>query len=423
MTDLSRRSALRRLAQGTALLSAGLPSLAALSSRLGAAPNRESFWEMVRRQFPFREARVPMNAANLCPAPRAVAEAVVDLTQDIDVDCSFNNRRKFKTMLELSRKQVADQLGVDSDEVALVRNTSEANNIINNGLPLEAGDEVLLWDQNHPTNNVAWQVRAARFHSSVKHVETPSEPTRIDQLVAPFEQALGPRTKVLALTHVSNVSGVRLPIRELCELAHRRNIHVHVDGAQTWGAFNLNLRELQCDSFAASSHKWFCGPKEVGLLYVKRNRIAGIWPNLVSPGWGSDVEPDVTGARKFESFGQRDDARLAAIATTVDFHRLVGFDRVEARIFELAGALKAGLKAEGFRLVTPEDPRLSGGVCIMQVPSQKGQEVFNQLYTRYGIAGAATGGLRLCPHIYNTMAHIDRAIAAVREMRSMIVEA
>ena len=420
MTDLSRRSALHRLAHGAALLSAGLPSLSALSSWLGAAPNHEAYWELVRRQFPFREARVPMNAANLCPAPRVVAEAVAELTRDIDVDCSFNNREKFKTLLELSRKQVADQLGVDSDEVALVRNTSEANNIINNGLPLKAGDEVLLWDQNHPTNNVAWQVRAARFHSTVKRVETPAQPTRIDQLVAPFEQALGPRTRVLALTHVSNVSGVRLPIRELCQLAQPRNIHVHVDGAQTWGAFNLNLRELQCDSFAASSHKWFCGPKEVGLLYVKRNRIAEIWPNLVSPGWGGDVEPDVKGARKFESFGQRDDARLAAIATTVDFHRLIGFDRVEARIFELAGALKAGLKAEGCRLVTPEDPRLSGGVCIIQARPEKRREVFNGLYTRYGIAGAPTGGLRLCPHIYNTMAHVDRAIGAVRDMRSMI---
>lgn len=423
MADLSRRSVLHRLAQGTALVSAGLPSLSSLSSSLVAAPNHEAYWEMVRRQFPFREARVPMNAANLCPAPRVVAEAVAELTQDIDVDCSFNNRRKFKTLQELSRKQVADQLGVDSDEVALVRNTSEANNVINNGLPLEAGDEVLLWAQNHPTNNVAWQVRAARFRSSVKRVETPTGPTRIDQLVAPFEEALGPRTRVLALTHVSNVSGVRLPIRELCQLAHQRNIHVHVDGAQTWGAFNLNLRELQCDSFAASSHKWFCGPKEVGLLYVKRNRIAEIWPNLVSPGWGSDVDPDVKGARKFESFGQRDDARLAAIANTVNFHRLIGFDRVEARIFELAGALKAGLKAEGFPLVTPEDPKLSGGVCIIRIPPEKRQEVFNRLYTRYGIAGASTGGLRLCPHIYNTMAHVDRAIAAVRAMRPMIGQA
>ena len=128
MTDLSRRSVLRRLAQGAALLSTSLPSLSALSSRLGAASNDEAYWEMVRQQFPFREAKIPMNAANLCPAPRVVAEAVVDLTQDIDVDCSFNNREKFRTMLELSRKQVADQLGVDSDEVALVRNTSEANN-------------------------------------------------------------------------------------------------------------------------------------------------------------------------------------------------------------------------------------------------------------------------------------------------------
>ena len=161
-------------------------------------------------------------------------------------------------------------------------------------------------------------------------------------------------------------------------------------------------------------------PQRSRALYVKRNRIAEIWPNLVSPGWGSDVDPDVKGARKFESFGQRDDARLAAIATTVDFHRLIGFGRVEARIFELAGALKTGVKAEGLRLVTPEDPRLSGGVCIIQVPPQKRQEVFNRLYTQYGIAGAAVQGLRLCPHIYNTMTHIDRAIGAVRDMRSII---
>ena len=420
MTDLSRRSAMRRLAQGAALLSTSLPALSALSSKLLATPNDEAYWEMVRQQFPFREAKVPMNAANLCPAPRVVADAVVELTRDIDVDCSFNNREKFNAMLELSRSRVADQLGVGGDEVALVRNTSEANNIINNGFPLKAGDEVVVWDQNHPTNNVAWEVRAARFDSSVKRVRTPREPTRPDQLIAPFTEALGARTKVLALTHVSNVSGVRLPIREICELAHRRNIHVHVDGAQTWGAFNLNLRHLQCDSYAASSHKWFCGPKEVGLLYVKRTRIPDIWPSLVAPGWGSDVDPDVPGARKFESFGQRDDARLAAMATTVDFHRTIGFGRVEARIFELAGALKAGLKAGGLKLLTPEDPELSGGVCIIQVPPPKRQEVFNRLYTRYGIAGAAVRGLRLCPHIYNTMAHVDRAIEAVRAMRSII---
>ena len=263
MQDLSRRLAFQKLVHGVTFLSASQTCFADLSSPLSAISDNEAYWEMVRQQFPFREVKVPMNAANLCPSPRQVAEKVVELTQDIDEDCSFNNRAKFKSTLEHSRYQVANQLGVTGDEIALVRNTSEANNIINNGFPLKPGDEIVLWDQNHPTNNVAWDIRSSRFNSRVKRVKTPTEPTRLDQLITPFMEAIGTNTRVLALTHVSNISGLRLPIRKLCDLAHQRDIHVHVDGAQTWGSFNLNLRELKCDSYAASSHKWLCGPKEV----------------------------------------------------------------------------------------------------------------------------------------------------------------
>src|SRR5262249_55882246 len=162
---------------------------------------------------------------------------------------------------EASRQKVAEHLGVTADEIALVRNTSEANNTINNGLALKSDNEVLLWDQNHPSNNVAWEVRAARHQFAVRRVSTPRQPTDVAQLVSVFSEAFGPRTRVLAITHVSNTSGLRLPVRELCELAHRRSIYVHVDGAQTWGALNVNLRELGCDSYAASAHKWLMGPK------------------------------------------------------------------------------------------------------------------------------------------------------------------
>jgi selenocysteine lyase/cysteine desulfurase len=221
---------------------------------------------------------------------------------------------------------------------------------------------------------------------------------------------------VLALTHVSNVSGLRLPVRELCETAHRRGLFVHVDGAQTWGALHVDLRQLGCDSYAASAHKWLMGPKEVGLLYVRKERIAEIWPNVVAPGWGSKVEPAVRGARKFESLGQRDDAALAAIATAVEFHVAVGPARIEARVYELASALKAGLKEAGAELVTPLDPALSAGVCVLRVPPGKGTLVYNKLYEEHGIAGAATGGLRLCPHVYNTREHVERAVRGVKAL-------
>ena len=378
----------------------------------------ESFWEEVRRQFAFREERVPMNAANLCPSPRAVAERVRELTRDIDVDCSFPNRAKFGPLLEASREAAAAQLGVTADEIALVRNTSEANNVVNAGLPLDAGDEVVVWDQNHPTNNVAWDVRAARHGLAVKRVATPAAPSGADELVTVFERALTPRTRALALTHVSNVTGVRLPVRELCDMAHRRGIHVHVDGAQSWGALDVDLRELGCDSFTGSAHKWFLGPKEVGLLYVRADRVADIWPSIVAPSWGGEVEPRPRGARKFESLGQRDDAALAAVATTVAFHDRLGMARVEARIAALATVLKAGLVEAGFELVTPTAPELSGGVVIAACEPDRRGALVAALYERHGIAGAATGGLRLCPHVYNTLDHVRRAVHGAAALRT-----
>ena len=231
----SRRSFLFETGR-IAIAPAVATSLADLSTLLAATPpSSEEYWQMVRRQFAFEERRVPMNAANLCPSLEIVADHVAALTRDIDADCSFQNRAKFAALLETSRGKVAEQLGVTADEVALLRNTSEANNTINNGLALKPGDEVVLWDQNHPTNNVAWDVRAARYGLHVRRVATPAEPTDSGELVEVFTKAFTPRTRALALTHVSNTSGVRLPIREICAAAHRRGIFVHVDGAQSWG--------------------------------------------------------------------------------------------------------------------------------------------------------------------------------------------
>ncbi len=414
----SRREFLHKIAAGAALW----PTLGRVGVAASPTPafTEEAFWEEIRRQFSFREEVIPMNAANLCPCPRVVAARVRELTRDVDVDCSSHNRRKFRNLLEQSRTKVARQLRVTADEIALVRNTSEANNIINNGFPLETGDEVIVWDQNHPTNNVAWEVRAERFGLQVSKVSTPTTPTGKDELISVFERALTPRTRVLALTHVSNVSGIRLPVRELVDLAHKRDIYVHLDGAQTWGVLDLDLSEIGCDSFTASAHKWLCGPREVGLLYVKAKYVDRIWPGVVSANWGREVEPRPEGARKFESLGQRDDAVLAAIGTTVDLHEHIGFARIEARVQELATYLKDGLKDEGFNLITPMAPALSSGVCIAAVDGENRAKLVNGLYQEYGIAGAGAGGLRLSPHLYNIREHIDRAIRGAGALRRSI---
>ena len=398
----------------TAALLAASGSLAPSLSQAQEAG--EDYWLMVRKQFAFSENAVPMNAANLCPSFRAVTESMARHTVDIDFDCSFNNRAKYAELLESCRSSIAGQLGVSADEIALVRNTSEANNTINNGLQLEAGDEIVLWDQNHPTNNVAWEVRAQRFGLRIKRVSTPAAPRSPQELVESFTSQLNSNTRVLSITHVSNLSGIRLPVADIVAAARAQNIYVHLDGAQSWGALDINLRELDVDSYSASAHKWYMGPKEVGLLYVNRRNIERIWPSGVAPGWGNDAETDLLGARKFESLGQRDDGALAALGVAAQLHDEIGPARIEGRIRFLAQRLKQGIADAGLELVTPMTPELSHGVCITRAPTGQGGSLSNRLYDEFGIAGAATGGIRLSPTIYNTSEHIDRAISAMKSL-------
>ena len=396
---------------------AALGALAARSPWVFAQPaSNEELWRSVRAQFTFTDAIVPMNAANLCPSFEAVARRVAALTGDIDRDCSSNNRAKFAALLEDARNAVAQQLQVSAEEVALVRNTSEANNIINNGLELQPDDEVVIWDQNHPTNNVAWEVRAQRFGLSVVKVATPTNPSSQQELIDAFVAKLTPRTRVLAITHVSNVSGIKLPVKEITAAARARGIYVHLDGAQSWGAMAVDLNDLDVDSYSASSHKWYMGPKEVGLLVVRERNIERIWPSVVAPGWGDTSETTLKGARKFESLGQRDDAALAGLGLAAEIHETIGARNIENRVVMLAQTLKEQIVAAGNQLVTPLQPELSSGVCITAAPSGQGGQLVNALYANFGIAGAASGGIRLCPHVYNILEHVERAAAGVNSL-------
>jgi selenocysteine lyase/cysteine desulfurase len=163
------------------------------------------------------------------------------------------------------------------------------------------------------------------------------------------------------------------------------------------------------------------GPKEAGVLYVRADRTAALWPGMVGVGWGNEPETALVGARRFETLGQRNDATIAGLAAALDFHELLGAERVEARVLALTSALREGLAGiPGVTPVTPADPSMRAGVCIVRIEGVEGRALHERLYERHRIAGAPTGGLRLSPHIYNTMDQIDAAIAAVAEGTSAL---
>jgi selenocysteine lyase/cysteine desulfurase len=387
------------------------PPLPAWQRVAGTAPD-EAYWRLVKAQFPLRDGIIPMNAANLAPAPRPVIDAVIDAMRAVDGDVSFQNRAFYDELRERLRARLAGYAGVAPDEIAIVRNTSEANNIIAGGVPLRSGDDVVLHAENHASNGVAWDVRAARYGFAVRRVAVSGDMSH-DEMLAAFTSALTPRTRVLSITDVSNVTGIRLPVRALCAVGRERGIHVHVDGAQSFGMLRLNLRDLGCDSYATSAHKWFLGPKEAGLLYVRADVAPRIWPGVVSVGWGGDADSTLAGARRFEALGQRNDATTAGLDAALTFHEQIGADVIEARVLALAAALKERLVAiPRAHLITPRDAERSGGVVIVRFDGVEPRPLFERLYGEARVAAASTGGLRLCPHICNTLADVQHAAEA-----------
>jgi selenocysteine lyase/cysteine desulfurase len=357
-----------------------------------------------------------MNAANLCPSPYAVQQAVFNHTRDIDADASFQNRGKFGALKEEARQALASYVGASPREIALTRNTSEGNNSVVNGLDLGPGDEVVIWDQNHPTNNISWDIRARRWGFSVKRVKTPPRPDNSGDLVAPFLEALTGQTRVLAFSHVSNVSGLALPAEELCGIARERKVLTLVDGAQTFGALRLSLRDMGCDFFTASSHKWFVGPKEAGLMFVREESQDHLWPSDVGVGWEG---AEANGAQKFENMGQRDDAAVAAMATAAAFHEAIGPDAVEARVRQVTSALREALRGAlpGVRFHTPPGRELCAGVLVFALPGADHQALFQGVYDTHHLGCAAMSGefdgIRLSPHIYNTLEDVEGAVEAL----------
>jgi len=372
--------------------------------------------------FGFADDSVPMNAANLCPMPTIVTEAHAKYASALDRSLSTATRSGIEALKEDARSRLAVLLGTSADELAIVRNTSEANNTIVQGMPLEEGDEVLLWDQNHPSNGVAWDVQAARVGATVRRFSVPTDTGSIDEVVDLFVAAIGDKTKVLSFTHISNITGFRLPATEICAAVRVRkdDVHIHVDGAQTWGAVDMNLGAIECDSFSGSAHKWFMGPREVGLLYVREQHIDRIWPNIVSIPWGRTSDDAPQGARKFDALGQRDDAAIASLGDATGFHEAMTPAGIEARSALIANRLRAGLRDLGVPFVSTANPAFASSVIILSAPRENSRKLVGRVFEDSGIQTAGTGGFRMSPHVYNTEDHVDRMIAAVGKSRALL---
>ena len=411
---ISRRDFSRFLALGGSMLLSDLPS--AWPAPLAQTPPRpdERFWVSVREQFLMPPNLAVLNAANLCPSPASVLEAMYLGTKDMDGDPSFDNRQKMSTGKEETRRLLARFLGVTPEEIVITRNTSEANNIVSSGLDLKAGDEVVIFSDNHPSNSTAWTQKAKRFGYTVTAIKQPNPHPGADFFVEQAARSITPRTRVLAFTHQTSTVGDVLPAKELCRLARERGVLTLVDGASALGVFDVNLGDMHPDFYTGSAHKWPCGPKEVGVLYVNAAAQGRLHPSIIS------AYPGATGiSRTMEAMGQRDEPAIIGFGEALNFQTKIGRVAIEERSRSLSQALIDGLRRiEGVEMWTHSDPARSGAVVTFRPGNLDIPKLSAALYRndRIGCAtrtGSDRPGIRFSPHIYNTMAEVERTVAAV----------
>lgn len=399
----------------SALLPVGALAARSPLPQTPAAPT-EAFWRDVRARFLVPHDLAFLNAANLCPTSLPAIEAVEKHTRAYEAGPSPAARSALMKIREGARVMLAEALRVKPEEIVITRNTTESNNFVSSGLDLKAGDEVVVSADNHPSNLNAWRVKAERFGFTVVTVPVPSTHPGPDGYLDMFTKAFTPRTKVVAFTHVSSNSGDLIPAAELCAAARSRGILSLLDGAQTFGVLDVNLSIIQPDFYTGSMHKWPCGPKETGLLYVNLSAQDRIRPTVVGL-YGGQVGI----SRTLEAQGQRDDASLAAVAAALTFQGSIGRAAIERRSRQLAQALMSGLKAlPGVTLWTNPDPERSAAIVVFQPGTLNPQRLVAALGEKDRIVCTARGGqhmpgLRMAPHFYNTTDDMERTVGAIRK--------
>jgi selenocysteine lyase/cysteine desulfurase len=381
---------------------------AVLGRTAGDVAQDEDYWQTIQQAFDIDRGLINLNNGGVAPSPRVVQQA-------FERYLAVSNQAPAITMwgwiepeIESVRRRLAASFGCDPDEMAITRNASEALEIVQLGLPLERGDEVLTTTQDYPRMITTWKQRERRDGIVLKQIPFPVPPPSQDDLANRIEQAITPRTKVIHICHITNLTGQIFPVKKICQMGRARGIEVIVDGAHAYAHFPFTRDELDCDYYGTSLHKWLTAPIGTGFLYVRRAKIAQIWPMMAAP-------PEMNGdIRKFEEIGTHPAANHNAIAEALTFYESIGAERKAARLRLLRDRWAKRLeRVPGVKILTPYDPAQSCGLASFTPGQLDVGKVGGYLYDKHRIIVTPIvhpefNCLRITPNVYTTLGEIDR---------------
>ncbi|MCS6934008.1 MAG: aminotransferase class V-fold PLP-dependent enzyme [Chitinophagales bacterium] len=383
-----------------------------------AAARDEDFWAFIRSQFTLSDEIVNLNNGGVSPQPIPVQEAHIKHYRYCNLGPSHYMWHVLDKGREELRARLARSAGCEPDELAINRNTTEGLNTIIFGLDLQRGDEVVLSKYDYPNMMNAWKQRQKRDGIKLNWVDLNLPEEDEEVIVEKFRRAITPRTKIVHVTHMINWTGQILPARKIADMAHAYGCEVIVDASHTYAHIPHSIRELDCDYYATSLHKWLCAPFGTGFMFIKKEKIKKVWALLSAP------EPDGSDIRKFENLGTRSFAAEHAIHAALDFQEMIGNERKAARLHYLKNYWCEKIRnTKGIKLYTSLHPQFSGALATVGIQGKNPPEIVSTLLEKYrlhttSIVHENVNGIRITPHVYTTTEELDRLIHALQTIAS-----
>jgi len=370
----------------------------------------EDFWFQVARAFTVDRTLVNLNNGGVSPSPGWVQDAMKRHLDFSNLAPSYTMWTVLEPQREGVRERMAREWGVDSEEIAFTRNASESLQIMQLGIDLQRGDEVLTTTQDYGRMINTFKQRERREGIVLKQIKIPVPAEDPAEIVRLFEQAITPKTRAMLACHMINLTGQILPVTELNALARSRGIPLIIDGAHALAHFDFSLADLDVDNYSTSLHKWLFAPHGTGLLYVRRDKIADVWPLMAAP---ERMDSDI---RKFEEIGTHPAANYLAIGEALTFHQGIGAARKEARLVYLRNYWADRLlQNDNVRLHTSLKPGFACGIANVEIEGIAPNDIRDYLWDAHriivvSINHAEFQGIRVSPSVYTTLPELDRFV-------------
>lgn len=415
---MNKRSFLGALGGASLAMALGGGTSAGRSGAPGAAAagGEEGYWRAVRSRFLLSGDYINLENGYYCFQPQPVLEAFIGNVRAVNLEAAHYMRTRAADDKLRVAGRLAAFAGCRPEELIVTRNTTESLDTVINGFDWRPGDEAVMAHQDYGSMLDMFRLQARRHGMVNRLIDIPMDPASDAEVVEAYTRALTPRTRLLMVPHMVNITGQILPVRAICAAAHAHGVPVMVDGAHTFAHLEFAIPDLDCDYYGASLHKWLATPLGAGILYVRRERIAALWPI-----YGDDSVPG-DDIRKLNHTGTHPVHTDLSIEPALEFHEAIGSARKEGRLRYLQRYWSEQLRGHtNIVMNTPADPRRSCAIANVGVRGIAPAELARRLLDEYriytvAIDGAGVRGVRVTPQVYTSLQELDALVRALKRI-------